>query len=147
MGKSSLISMFLGKRRDLARVNTAVADESLNVCPVRDVSTSMFTDKWELVDIDRQARMVAHTSQHLLCKDKLTSRGTAKKEVKVENMSINIEKVSQPLNKSPEENQNPSAFLKSNKGFPRIASKFCFQIQLLVQENAHKVTWGLPRKY
>ena len=66
MGKSSLISMFLGKQRHLARVSTAVAEESIHVCPVRDVSTSTFTDQWELVDIDRQARMVAHTSHHLL---------------------------------------------------------------------------------
>ena len=66
VGKSSLVSMFLGKQRDLARVSTAVAEESLHICPVRDVSTSMFTDQWELVDIDRQARMVAHTSRHLL---------------------------------------------------------------------------------
>ena len=63
VGKSSLISMFLGKQRDLARVSTA---ESLHLCPVRDVSTSTFTDQWELVDIDRQASMVAHTSRHLL---------------------------------------------------------------------------------
>ncbi|CAI8056520.1 hypothetical protein GBAR_LOCUS30802 [Geodia barretti] len=66
VGKSSLISMFLGKQRDLARVSTAVAEESLHLCPVRDVSTSTFTGQWELVDIDRQARMVAHTSRHLL---------------------------------------------------------------------------------
>ena len=66
VGKSSLISMFLGKQRDLARVSTAVAEESVHVCPVRDVSTSTFTDQWEVVDIDRQARMVAHTSHHLL---------------------------------------------------------------------------------
>ena len=66
MGKSSLISMFLGKQRHLARVSTAVAEESIHICPVRDVSTSTFTDQWELVDIDRQARMVAHTSHHLL---------------------------------------------------------------------------------
>ena len=66
VGKSSLISMFLGKQRDLARVSTAVAEESLHLCPVRDVSTSTFTDRWELVDIDRQASMVAHTSRHLL---------------------------------------------------------------------------------
>ena len=66
MGKSSLIAMFLGKQRDLARVSTAVAEESVHVCPVRDVSTSTFTDQWEVVDIDRQARMVAHTSHHLL---------------------------------------------------------------------------------
>ena len=66
VGKSSLISMFLGKQRDLARVSTAVAEESLHLCPVRDVSTSTFTDQWELVDIDRQESMVAHTSRHLL---------------------------------------------------------------------------------
>ena len=66
VGKSSLIAMFLGKQRDLARVSTAVAEESVHVCPVRDVSTSTFTDQWEVVDIDRQARMVAHTSHHLL---------------------------------------------------------------------------------
>ena len=68
MGKSSLISMFLGKQRDLARVSTAVAEESVHVCPVRDVSTSTFTDQWEVVDINRQARMVAHTSRHLFTK-------------------------------------------------------------------------------
>ena len=68
VGKSSLISMFLGKQRDLARVSTAVAEESIHVCPVRDVSTSTFTDQWEVVDIDRQACMVAHTSHHLLTK-------------------------------------------------------------------------------
>ena len=66
MGKSSLIAMFLGKQRDLTRVSTAVAEESIHLCPVRDVSTSTFTDQWEVVDIDRQARMVAHTSHHLL---------------------------------------------------------------------------------
>ena len=60
--------MFLGKQRDLARVSTAVAEESVHVCPVRDVSTSTFTDQWEVVDIDRQARMVAHTSRHLFTK-------------------------------------------------------------------------------
>ena len=69
VGKSSLISMFLGKQRDLARVSTAVAEESLHLCPVRDVSTSTFTDQWELVDIDRQASMVAHTSRHLLASE------------------------------------------------------------------------------
>ena len=69
VGKSSLISMFLGKQRHHIRVSTAVAEESIHVCPVRDVSTSTFTDQWELVDIDRQVRMVAHTSHHLLTKD------------------------------------------------------------------------------
>ena len=78
VGKSSLISMFLGKQRHLARVSTAVAEESIHLCPVRDVSTSTFTDQWELVDIDRQARMVAHTSHHLLTKKVLKSISTRK---------------------------------------------------------------------
>ena len=60
--------MFLGKQRDLARVSTAVTEESIHLCPVRDVSTSTFTDQWVVVDIDRQARMVAHTSRHLFTK-------------------------------------------------------------------------------
>ena len=68
VGKSSLISMFLGKQRDLARVSTVVAEESVHVHPVRDVSTSTFTDQWDLVDLDCQAHMVAHTSYHLLNK-------------------------------------------------------------------------------
>ena len=66
MGKSSLIAMFLGKERDLIRISTAVAEESLHLCPIGDVQSSMFTDQWEVVDIDQQARMVVHTSQHLL---------------------------------------------------------------------------------
>ena len=65
VGKSSLISMFLGKERDLVRVSTTVAEESLHLCPVRDVSNKMYTDKWETVDIQRQVRMIAHTSRHL----------------------------------------------------------------------------------
>ena len=66
VGKSSLISMFQGKERDLARISTALTAEPLHLCPVRDVSTSTFTGQWEMVNIDRQARMVAHTSRHLV---------------------------------------------------------------------------------
>ena len=87
VGKSSLISMFLGKQRDLARVSTAVAEESLHLCPVRDVSTSTFTDQWELVDIDRQASMVAHTSRHLLTSEgvqRIEEYESAENEGKVE---------------------------------------------------------------
>ena len=110
--KSSLIAMFVGKQRDLVRVSTPVAEESLHVSPVRDVSTSMFTDKWELVDIDRQARMVAHTSQHLLHKDApVTSPGSEKKDVDTD--SIKAKDVTQHSNQCQEENQHPSAFLKS----------------------------------
>ena len=63
---SSLISIFLGKQRDLTCVSTAVTEDSIHLCPVRDVSTSTFTDQCELVDIDCQAHMVAHSSHHLL---------------------------------------------------------------------------------
>ena len=80
VGKSSLISMFLGKQRDFVRVSTAVAEESIHVCPVRDVSTLMYTDQWEPVDIDRQARMVAHTSRKLFNSEdiKIKSKGGLK---------------------------------------------------------------------
>ena len=81
VGKSSLISMFLGKQRHLARVSTAVAEESIHIHPIRDVSTSTFTDQWDLVDIDCQARMVAHTSHHLLTKKVHKSISTGCDEV------------------------------------------------------------------
>ena len=60
--------MFLGKKRDLTRVSTAVVEESLHLCPVHDVSAKTFTDKWGFVDINRQARMIAHTSCILMSK-------------------------------------------------------------------------------
>ena len=116
MGKSSLIAMFLGKERDVTRVSTAVAEESLHLSPVRDVSTSMFTARWEHVDIDRQARMVAHTSRHLL-----TSEG-------VQRVKPN------ESNENDEQHQRKEAFLASSnpqppqtppkiKDFAKIASK------------------------
>ena len=66
VGKSSLISMFLGTQRDLARVSTPVAEEPLHLCPIRDVSSSTLTAEWEVVKTDRLSRMVAHTSHQLL---------------------------------------------------------------------------------
>ena len=70
VGKSSLISLFLGKQRDLVRNSTAVAEESLHVCPVRDVSTETFTPDWEKVNTFRLTRMVAHTSHHLISEER-----------------------------------------------------------------------------
>ena len=70
VGKSSLISLFLGKQRDLVRNSTAVAEEPLHVCPVRDVSTETFTSNWEEVNTFRLSRMVAHTSHHLISKER-----------------------------------------------------------------------------
>ena len=66
VGKSSLISMFLGTQRDLVRVSTPVAEEPLHLCPIRDVSSSTLTAEWEVVKTDRLSRMVAHTSLQLL---------------------------------------------------------------------------------
>ena len=65
-GKSSLIAMFLGKQRDLVRISTPVANQSLHLCPVRDVSTTTYTPDWEEVDYNRLSRMIAHTS-HQMC--------------------------------------------------------------------------------
>ena len=65
VGKSSLIAMFLGTQRDLIRISTPVATEPLHLTPIRDVSTSMFTAKWERVDYERLSHMVAHTCNEL----------------------------------------------------------------------------------
>ena len=126
VGKSSLIAMFLGKQRDLTRVSTPVAEESLHLCPVRDVSTSLLTDQWEHVDIDRQARMVAHTSHHLL-----TSEGVQR--VKPNESEENDEQVQRKeaflASSNPEPPQTPQHTpppqtppRKTN--FTKIASKF-----------------------
>jgi hypothetical protein len=130
VGKSSLISMFLGKQRDLARVSTAVAEESLHLCPVRDVSTSTFTGQWELVDIDRQARMVAHTSRHLL-----TSEGVQRIE---EYESAENEGQVEAFLASPPEllQQTPS-----KKGeLAKIASKFFAGLSKLVKRSHQAAT-------
>ena len=82
VGKSSLISMFLGEQRDLIRVSTAVAKEPLQVCPIREVSTSMFTADWERVDYDRLPRMVAHTSHQLLVNQRASKSENQKNEGK-----------------------------------------------------------------
>ena len=117
VGKSSLIAMFVGKQRDLTRVSTPVAEESLHLCPVRDVSTSLLTDQWEHVDIDRQARMVAHTSHYLL-----TSEGVQRGKPNESESKENDEQV-----------QRKEAFLASSnpkppppkkKIFAKMASKF-----------------------
>ena len=65
VGKSSLIAMFLGKQRKLIRISTPVANRSLHLCPVRDVSTKTYTSDWKEVDYSRLSRMVAHTTHHM----------------------------------------------------------------------------------
>ena len=117
--------MFLGKQRHLTRVSTAVAEESLHLCPVRDVSTSTFTDQWELVDIDRQSRMIAHTSYHLLS-EKIMDVSVSvdvPAEIELGSDQNKSKKESQHHNQQEGESEHPSAFLKSRKGLPRIASR------------------------
>ena len=65
VGKSSLIAMFLGTQRDLIRISTPVATEPLHLAPIRDVSTSRFTAKWEKVNYEHIPHMIAHTSNEL----------------------------------------------------------------------------------
>ena len=101
VGKSSLISLFLGKQRDLVRKSTAVAEESLHVCPVRDVSTETFTPDWEKVNTFRLTSMVAHTSHHLISskragKDKENKSEETEEEEGVEDRQLSGEKISQP---------------------------------------------------
>ena len=101
VGKSSLISMFLGKQRDLVRNSTAVAEESLHVCPVRDVLTETFTPDCEEVNTFRLSRMVAHTSHHLITskrarKDEENKSEETEEEEGVEDRQLSGEKVSQP---------------------------------------------------
>ena len=65
MGKSSLIAMFLGTKRELIRISTPVATEPLHLTPIRDVSTSTFTADWQRVNNERLSRMISHTSNQM----------------------------------------------------------------------------------
>ena len=121
VGKSSLIAMFLGKQRDLTRVSTPVAEESLHLCPVRDVSTSLLTDQWEHVDIDRQARMVAHTSRHLLTSESV-QRGKPN-ESESEEKDEQVQRKEAFLASSNPEPPPPQTPPKKTN-FAKIASKF-----------------------
>ena len=60
VGKSSLIAMFLNKVLELIHNSTAVAEQPIHLIPIRDVSTSRFTAKWERVNYDRLSRMIAN---------------------------------------------------------------------------------------
>ena len=121
VGKSSLISMFLGKQRDITRISTAVAEESLHISPVRDVSTTMLTNEWKVVDIDRQAQMVAQTSQQL--------GETTFPAAKIDDITISPPVgVKSEVNKKPGQHQRqncqyPSAYMKPKKRLPYFASQ------------------------
>ena len=138
MGKSSLIALFLGKRRQLIRVSTPVAEESIHLCPVRDVSTSTFTDQWEMVDIDRQARMVAHTSRHLLHKEVEEGVTTEDEEPSLTPENNVSKDTTQHQSQHDRENQPPSAFLKSKKGLPRLASRLVSKLSSLLKKSLTK---------
>ena len=60
VGKSSLVEMFLGKRRNLVRTSTALATEPLHLIPIRDVSSSRFNTSFERVDYEHLSHMLAH---------------------------------------------------------------------------------------
>ena len=144
VGKSSLVSMFLGKQRDLARVSTAIAEESINLCPVRDVSTSTFTGQWELVDIDRQVRMIAHTSQHLFEKEKDASPATNTEEgqmtssLKSDDDKHIVKDTFEHYSDHEGRDQNPTAFLKSKKLLPRFASQLANKLSSLLKKSITK---------
>ena len=65
VGKSSLISIFLGKQKDLTRDSTPLAMEPLHLTPSRDISNTRLTGDWERVDYGRLSCMIAHTSNEL----------------------------------------------------------------------------------
>ena len=143
VGKSSLIAMFLGKQKDLVRVSTAVAEESINLCPVRDLSTSTFTGQWELVDIDRQTRMVAHTSQHLFRKEVVASKldkyvrntgVTMTSYLKLDDDNLNPKEAVQHHSHHLKRETNPTAFIKSKKRLPHIAIQFANKISSLLKK-------------
>ena len=121
VGKSSLISMFLGKKRDLTHVSTAVAEESLHLCPVRDVSAKTFTDKWELVDIDRQVRMIAQTSRNLMSNETDERFQKAERNTK---RGTTLPQDDHPSIGESEKVQHSGAFLEvsKEKGFVKLKS-------------------------
>ena len=140
MGKSSLIAMFLGKQRDLVRVSTAVAEESINLCPIRDASTSTFTGQWELVDINRQARMVAHTSQHLFEKEEDASSATNTEQDQItsdDDKHIAKETVEHHSHHAGRY-RNTTAYLKSKKLLPRFASQLTNKLSSLLKKSITK---------
>ena len=84
VGKSSIIDMFLGKTRDLTRNSTPVAMEPLLLQPIREVSTSLFTVDWQIVNYERLSCMVAHTSNELHLKKLNEKREEQTEEAKKE---------------------------------------------------------------
>ena len=112
VGKSSLIAMFLGTQRDLVRISTPVATEPLHLTPIRDVSTSRLTAKWEKVDYERLSCMVAHTCNELFL-------GKGKRDDEGGESSATSEEASQ-LSMP----QTPPPFVAQNKSFQKFFSAF-----------------------
>ena len=86
VGKSSIIDMFLGKTRDLTRNSTQLVPEPLHLQPIqevsniREISTSLFTADWQVVNYEHMSRMIAHTSDQLVIGDKKVM-GNEEKEI------------------------------------------------------------------
>ena len=80
MGKSSLLSMILGKQRKLVRDSTVFAEEPLHMCPVRDESDQTFTADWEIVENDHLSPLLASTGQHPISSKKPEHKKTEEKE-------------------------------------------------------------------
>ena len=102
-----------------------------HLCPVQDVSTSTFTDQWELVDIDCQACMVAHTSRHLLTSEgvqRIEEYESAENEGQVEAFLASPELQQTPPQEPPHTPQKKGELAK-------IASKLFAGLSKLVKRS------------
>ena len=148
VGKSSLISLFLGKQRDLVRNSTAVAEESLHVCPVRDVSTETFTPDWEEVNTFRLTRMVAHTSHHLISskragKDEENKSEETEEEEGVEDRQLSGEKISQSTTTNATEAFLAAPKTPKSKAFSKFKSLLRSGLGILMKKPSPSLTTTL----
>ena len=148
VGKSSLISLFLGKQRDLVRNSTAVAEESLHVCPVRDVSTETVTPDWEEVNTLRLSRMVAHTSHHLITskrarKDEENKSEETEEEEGVKDRQLSGEKISQPTTTNATEAFLAAPKTLKSKAFSKFMSFLRSGLGILTKKSSPSLTTTL----
>ena len=137
VGKSSLIAMLLGKRRKLVRDSTAVAEEPLHVCPVRDMLNQTFTADWELVGNDRMSRMIAHTSHHLISRKRAGEQEEEKSEATGQPPKATATEAflaePKPVPKAPQ--SEATASKSSKKVFSRLASLFSSGVSKLLKKS------------
>ena len=154
MGKSSLIAMFLGTKRDLIRISTPLATEPLHLTPIRDVSTLRCNAKWEKVDYERLSHMIAHTSNHLFLRkrddgeeveeERRKKGGRNKAKGKASQQSSNTTNaVEEPIQGSEHMNVASRFFVKLTKVF-KTSSSAQLQPSLATTleaapDNVHKV--------